>query len=95
MIRSSVDLPQPDGPMSETNSPWPTVEVDALERASRAARERFVRPSIETTACSLTRTCSGARWTTIFSATDDGEEEEMPSSAATMFVAQRFSGSIE
>src|SRR6476659_2235854 len=22
MIRSSVDLPQPDGPISETNSPW-------------------------------------------------------------------------
>ena len=30
--RSSVDLPQPDGPMSETNSPAATVEVDAVER---------------------------------------------------------------
>ena len=25
MSRSSVDLPQPDGPMSETNSPWRIV----------------------------------------------------------------------
>ncbi len=32
MTRSSVDLPQPDGPMSEMNSPAPDLEVDALER---------------------------------------------------------------
>ena len=25
MTRSSVDLPQPDGPMSDTNSPWAMV----------------------------------------------------------------------
>ena len=30
MIRSSVDLPQPDGPMSETNSPVLDLEVDVL-----------------------------------------------------------------
>ena len=31
MTRSSVDLPQPDGPMSEMNSPAPDLEVDARE----------------------------------------------------------------
>ena len=30
--RSSVDLPQPDGPISETSSPWGDVEVDAGQR---------------------------------------------------------------
>ena len=32
MSRSSVHLPQPDGPISETNSPCATVEVDVLQR---------------------------------------------------------------
>ena len=39
MTRSRVDLPQPDGPMSETNSPRRIVEVDALE----GGRDRPVR----------------------------------------------------
>ena len=30
MTRSSVDLPQPDGPMSEMNSPRADLEVDVL-----------------------------------------------------------------
>ena len=34
---SSVDLPQPDGPMTATNSPALTVEVDAAQRADRRA----------------------------------------------------------
>ena len=38
MTRSSVDLPQPDGPMSETNSPGADVEVDPLERDRARAR---------------------------------------------------------
>ena len=38
MIRSSVDLPQPDGPMSETNSPGAMSRIDALERG----RDRLV-----------------------------------------------------
>ena len=32
MSRSSVDLPQPDGPMSETNSPRLDRQVDPIER---------------------------------------------------------------
>ena len=44
MIRRSVDLPQPDGPISDTNSPGLDVEVDALERrdarAERTSRRR-------------------------------------------------------
>ena len=39
-MRSSVDLPQPDGPISDTNSPAPDVEVDVLRaRSSVAARD--------------------------------------------------------
>ena len=30
--RSAVVLPQPLGPSSDTNSPWPSVEVDPLQR---------------------------------------------------------------
>ena len=33
MMLSSVDLPQPDGPMIDVNSPAAIVEVDAVERA--------------------------------------------------------------
>ena len=40
MMRSSVDLPQPDGPISETNSPRRIVEVDALEGAVVVAGRR-------------------------------------------------------
>ena len=36
MTRSNVVLPQPDGPMNETNSPRSTVEVDVGERIDRA-----------------------------------------------------------
>ena len=34
---SRVDLPQPEGPSSATNSPSPTVEIDAGERRHRIA----------------------------------------------------------
>ena len=36
MTRSSVVLPQPDGPMRETNSPRRDVEVDVRQRVHRA-----------------------------------------------------------
>ena len=36
MTRRSVVLPQPEGPISETNSPRSTVEVDVGERLHRA-----------------------------------------------------------
>ena len=40
MRRSSVDLPQPDGPIRLTNSPAATVEVDLDERVDLARRAR-------------------------------------------------------
>ncbi len=47
MMRSSVDLPQPDGPMSEMNSPAATLEVDVHEGldapGGRAARREDLR----------------------------------------------------
>ena len=48
MSRSSVDLPHPDGPMSETNSPACDREVDARERGDRAPPCRARRRSRST-----------------------------------------------
>ena len=45
MTRNSVDLPQPDGPMSEMNSPAGDLQVDSLEGRRRrlaATREDLV-----------------------------------------------------
>ena len=36
MMRSSVDLPQPDGPTKTTNSPSSTVKVDVVQDLGRA-----------------------------------------------------------
>ena len=38
MMLNSVDLPQPDGPMTPTNSPGATVERDVVERGEDAVR---------------------------------------------------------
>ena len=54
IMASRVDLPQPDGPTSATNSPVRRLEVDALEDLDRAealkkpgdAQGRHVRPII-------------------------------------------------
>ena len=35
-MRSSVDLPQPDGPTNTTNSPERIVEVDAVDHLGGA-----------------------------------------------------------
>ena len=35
MTRSSVVLPQPDGPMNETNSPRAILQIDVAERLHR------------------------------------------------------------
>ena len=40
MMRSSVVLPDPDGPSSATSSPGSTVEVDAIKRRVRAEAVR-------------------------------------------------------
>ncbi len=51
IIRSSVDLPQPEGPTKTANSPGSIVEVDAVDdlarrrSASRPSRERRWSPS--------------------------------------------------
>ena len=51
MMRRSVDLPQPDGPISETNSRGRDLEVDLLQRADAAAREVLRQTTLsETTA---------------------------------------------
>ena len=42
-MRSSVVLPQPDGPSSVKNSPSPTVEVDIVDGAHRAEAARDAR----------------------------------------------------
>ena len=48
MMRRSVDLPQPDGPISETNSPaWMSSVMSSS--AVTPVRNDFERPSIETT----------------------------------------------
>ena len=35
-MRSSVDLPQPDGPTSTTNSPSPIVQADVVDGGDAA-----------------------------------------------------------
>ena len=60
MMRSSVDLPQPDGPTKTTNSPSFTVEVDVVQDLDRA--EGFVRRfSSETSAMEDRTSFHGAR----------------------------------
>ena len=96
MTRSSVDLPQPDGPMSETNSPGVELEVDVLERGDVPVRERLRDVADLDDGLLLAHaTASGARRTTSFSAMTTTTKKTMPSSAATMFVAQSSCGSIE
>ena len=94
ITRSSVDLPQPDGPISETNSPastWRSMSCSAVTFpcgnvfVTRRSRRRRAR----------SRACSGARWTTSFSTITTTRKKTIPSAAATMFVAQSFSGWIE
>ena len=54
---SSVDLPQPDGPMIATNSPGVIGEVDAAQRAHRRALglERLAQPARRPRRSRLTR----------------------------------------
>ena len=42
IMASSVDLPQPEGPTSATNSPVLRLEIDALQHLDRA--EALVKP---------------------------------------------------
>ena len=47
MICSNVDLPQPDGPIKATNSPWRTEKVMFLKAARPWDVNRISSPSIE------------------------------------------------
>src|SRR4051794_31357532 len=64
------------------------LEVDVLER-DRPALE-LLRDALDVN--DAQPTCSGARRTTSFSAMTTAMKNVIPSSAATMFVAQRFCG---
>ncbi|MGZ3348601.1 MAG: hypothetical protein ACXU89_06625 [Xanthobacteraceae bacterium] len=46
MMCSNVDLPQPDGPISAMNSPWPTEKLMSRKAARPCDVNRFSRPSI-------------------------------------------------
>ena len=72
MTRSSVVLPQPDGPMSETNSPRSTVEVDVGQRL-RPGR-RWCRRSARRL-MSITGPALGGRWA---GATSAGSRRRAP-----------------
>ena len=94
MTRSRVDLPQPDGPISETNSPgWKSssmfwsATVPPLPNVFETLR-------IET-AGGGHATFSGARRTTSLSAIATMQKKAIPSAAAMMFVAQSAEGSSE
>ena len=94
MIRSSVDLPQPDGPISETNSPRLDVEVDPVERGH--AGLELLRDALDRDGWAVVHaTCSGARRRTSFSASTIAPKKAKPSTAQTMFVAHSRSGPVE
>ena len=50
-IRSSVDLPQPEGPISDTNSPLATSRSIPCSAATAPAPNSFETPRTDTTAC--------------------------------------------
>ena len=88
MIRSSVDLPQPDGPIRETNSPGST---------SRSMPSSAVTPALNCfeTPLSETRfhaTCSGARFRISRSSRTTARKNMMPSSAQATIVAHEIRG---
>ena len=91
MIRSSVDLPHPDGPIREMNSRSPI---------SRSIPWSATTPPVPNSFLTFDRrddahaTCSGARRTTIRSATTTIRKNVIPSSAAMRFVAQRLGGEV-
>ena len=92
--RRSVDFPQPDGPISETNSLGLTSRsISCSARTPPRAKSLVTDLSDTTAAWSFTR-CSGARRTTSFSARTMKRKNAMPRSAAMMFVAHRLSGEL-
>ena len=92
ITRSSVDFPQPDGPISETNSPASIARSISCSAVTLPFAKVFVSPLSATT---VMRCCSGARCTTSFSAITITTKNAIPRQAAIRFVAQRFAGVIE
>ena len=95
-MRSSVDLPQPDGPISETNSPALDVEGDVLQR--RDARAERLRDAVDLDDVRPGRAhakCSGALRSTSRSVPATARKKTIPSAAQMTFVAQRKVGSSE
>ncbi len=94
-MRSSVDLPQPDGPISDTNSPGASARSMSCSAVTLPRGKTFVTFSIRTTDVVAHPTFSGARRTMSFSAMTMVTKKKIPRSAAAMFVAQSSCGSIE
>ena len=92
ITRSNVDLPQPDGPISETNSPGSIARSISCSAVTLPFANVFVSPCQRDDGHAM---CSGARCTTSFSAITIATKNAMPRQAAIRFVAQRFAGVIE
>ena len=90
MIRSSVDLPQPEGPDQGNELAGLDVEVDALQR--RHSGLELLRDALDRNG--VHAKFSGARFRTSRSRTTIARKKTMPSSAQTMIVAHRFAGWI-
>ena len=88
-------MPQPDGPISETNSPVRASRSMSCSAVTLPRGKVFVTPSTGTTGSRAHAGTSGARRTTTFSAITTATKKRIPSAAATMFVAQSSCGSIE
>ena len=97
MMRRSVLLPHPDGPISETSSPGRMSSV--MSSSACAAALEDLRHVGDRDGCRMVllahAMCSGAARTTSFSAITTAQKNTIPSPAATMFVAQSACGSIE
>ena len=96
MIRSSVDLPQPDGPISETNSPgWTSRSMPSSASTSPRSKrfERFVDGDcggVGRRSCHVLRRPADEQPLR----DRDDAKKRIPSAAAMMFVAQRLGGEL-
>ena len=90
MIRSSVDLPQPEGPISETNSPGSIARSMSCSATTSPRSKRFV--SLLDLDDLRHATCSGARRDDELLGEHDDEEERDAEQRGDEFVAQRFCG---
>ena len=93
MTRSSVDLPQPDGPISEMNSPGPTSSSMSWSAVTPPRPNDFVTFRDGDDVVRAHTSTSGGRCTTSFSTSTMTRKNEIPSAAAIRFVAQRLFGS--